>query len=82
MEDLFLVADRYDLKELREKTLKSLLASFKTDSVIPFLFRSVRMFPELHAPVVIVVPKSCGPAISKKNIRAMYKDHLNVFDIW
>ncbi|KAF9313514.1 hypothetical protein BG003_005088 [Podila horticola] len=80
-EDLFLAADRYNVKELQEPLLRPLLANLDATNVIPFLFRSAYMIPELRGPAVNFVAKSWGPAIPKKNIRSMYKDHPDVFDI-
>ncbi|KAG0337763.1 hypothetical protein BG000_004990 [Podila horticola] len=81
MEDLFLAADRYDVQELREQALESLLDSLDAENAIPFLFRTAYKFPELRKPVVEFVAKSCGTAIPRKNIRNMYRDHPDVFDI-
>ncbi|KAG0025140.1 hypothetical protein BGZ82_010197 [Podila clonocystis] len=81
MEDLFLAADRYSVKELQEPMLKSLLANLDVANVVPFLFRSAYMIPELREPVVKFVAKSCGSAIPKNNIRCSFKDHPDVVDI-
>ncbi|KAF9280947.1 hypothetical protein BGZ74_002486, partial [Mortierella antarctica] len=79
MEDIFLAADRYDVKELCEETLKPLLANLKRAIAVPFLFRSAYMFAELRKPVVKYITSTIGPAILK-DIRTMHKDHPDVFD--
>ncbi|KAF9332173.1 hypothetical protein BG006_004961 [Podila minutissima] len=81
MEDLFLAADRYDVQELRDLTLKPLLERLDADNAIPFLFRTAYKFSELRKPVVQFVVKSCGSTIAKKNIRSTYRDHPDVLDI-
>ncbi|KAF9280946.1 hypothetical protein BGZ74_002485 [Mortierella antarctica] len=81
MEDLFLAADRYNVKELQDPLLHSLITNLDVTNVIPFLFRSAYMIPELREPVVKFVAKSCGSSIPKKNIRNTYRNHSDVFDI-
>lgn len=81
MEDLFLAADRYDVMDLREITLKPLLASLGPGNVLPFLFRTAYKFPELRKTVIQFVAKSAGSAIPRKEIRNTYKDHPDLLDI-
>ncbi|KAF9329652.1 hypothetical protein BG006_007296, partial [Podila minutissima] len=82
IEDLFLATDRYDVQELRQQTLETLLEGLHADSAVPFLFRTAYLFEgELREPVIQFVAKSCGPEMSKKKIYGEYKEHPEVLEI-
>ncbi|KAG0075305.1 hypothetical protein BGZ93_010110 [Podila epicladia] len=82
IEDLFLASDRYDVQELRQQTLETLLEGLHVDSAVSFLFRTAYLFEgELREPVVQFVAKSCGPEMSKKKIYGEYKEHPEVLEI-
>lgn len=82
IEDLFLATDRYDIQELRQQTLETLLEELHADSAVPFLFRTAYLFEgELREPVIQFVAKSCGPEMSKKKIYGEYKEHPEVLEI-
>ncbi|KAF9326814.1 hypothetical protein BG006_009800 [Podila minutissima] len=74
-EDLYLVADRYEIDGLRQSALGHLLPGSSSESVISFLFRTAYLFKELREPVVKYVARTCGAEISKKAVQQEYADH-------
>lgn len=81
LEDLFLAADRYNVKELRDQILKPLLAGLDATNAIPFLFRVAYKFFDVRKPTIQFVAKTFGLATITKDLRNTYKDHPDAFDI-
>lgn len=74
-EDLYLVADRYEVDALRQSALGHLLPGSNSVGVIQFLFRTAYLFEELRAPVIKHIAMMCSSEIANKATQQMYASH-------
>ncbi|KAG0355361.1 hypothetical protein BG005_005732 [Podila minutissima] len=81
-EDLYLVADRYEIDGLRQSALGHLLPGSSSEGVIPFLFRTAHLFEELRAPVVKHIATVCSSEIAKKTTQQLYTSHPQCIELF
>lgn len=74
-EELYLIADRYEIDGLRQSALGHLLPGSSSEGVIPFLFRTAYLFEELRAPVVKYIATVCSSEIATKTTQQLYTGH-------
>ncbi|KAG0342240.1 hypothetical protein BG000_006159 [Podila horticola] len=68
-EEVFLAADRYEVDELRQLALATILSKLTVEGAIPFLFRTAYLHKDLRAPVVKYVATTCRAEISIKSVQ-------------
>ncbi|KAG0080941.1 hypothetical protein BGZ92_000408 [Podila epicladia] len=81
-EDLYLVADRYEIDGLRQSALGHLLPGSNSESVIPFLFRTAYLFEELRAPVVRYIATVCSSEMAEKTTQQLYTSHPQCIELF
>ncbi|KAF9574931.1 hypothetical protein EC968_004932 [Mortierella alpina] len=74
-EDLYLLADRYNILPLREIAGIRILSGLHASWAVPFLFRTAYLFEELRPHVIKFVVKNCVLMIVQKKVQQDYFDH-------
>ncbi|KAG0017244.1 hypothetical protein BGZ80_008502 [Entomortierella chlamydospora] len=74
-EDVYLIADRYNVVDLRRMAASHILLGLSTAWALPFLFRTAYLFDDLRSPVIAFVVQSSMDEIVGKDALAKYYDH-------
>ncbi|KAF9947451.1 hypothetical protein BGZ70_002675, partial [Mortierella alpina] len=74
-EDLYLLADRYNITPLRDMAGSRILWGLHASWAVPFLFRTAYLFEELRPRVIKFVVKHCVLTIVQKKVQQDYFDH-------
>ncbi|ORZ09069.1 hypothetical protein BCR41DRAFT_140529 [Lobosporangium transversale] len=74
-EDVYLVADRYNVTELRDRAAERILRNLSTAWVVPFLFRTAYLFEDLRLPVIKYIVQFCMSSVAAKDALAKYYEH-------
>ncbi|KAI7821997.1 hypothetical protein BC939DRAFT_454450 [Gamsiella multidivaricata] len=75
-EDVYLVADRYNISELRRMAVSRILFGLQAKWAVPFLFRTAYLFDDLRAPLIKYVVQNCMASIVTKETQATYENHV------
>ncbi|KAF9164380.1 hypothetical protein BGX21_008521 [Mortierella sp. AD011] len=74
-EDVYLIADRYSIVDLRRMAASRILSGLSTTWALPFLFRTAYLFDDLRLPVITFVSQNSMEEIVGKDALAKYYDH-------
>ncbi|KAG0321593.1 hypothetical protein BGZ99_003808 [Dissophora globulifera] len=74
-EDVYLVADRYDVPALRQMAVVRLLAGLDGSWAVSFLFRTAYLFEDLRPRLIRYVAQHCMAKIVDKKLQKQYFDH-------
>ncbi|KAF9196884.1 hypothetical protein BGZ50_005959 [Haplosporangium sp. Z 11] len=74
-EDVYIIADRYNVPELRRLAGSRIVAGLNGTWVVPFLFRTAYLFDELRQPVIKYVVKNKMTQVASKKTQEEYFDH-------
>ncbi|KAI1314594.1 hypothetical protein EDD11_001977 [Mortierella claussenii] len=75
-EDLYLIADRYNIQKLKSLAATHLLEGLNTSWALPFLFRTAYLFDELRTPVIRLVVRKRPQDLLTKQVLAQYYNHV------
>lgn len=73
-EEVFLAANHYEVDELRQLSLTTILSKLTPEGTIPFLFRTAYLHKDLR-PVIKYVAIICGAEISEISVQQVYAYH-------
>ncbi|KAF9110183.1 hypothetical protein BGX27_006697 [Mortierella sp. AM989] len=74
-EDVYLIADRYNVVDLRRMAATRILSGLSTSWAIPFLFRTAYLFDDLRSSVVKFIVQNNMAEVTGKDSLAKYYDH-------
>ncbi|KAG0257346.1 hypothetical protein BG011_004020 [Mortierella polycephala] len=74
-EDVYIIADRYNIPELRRLAGSRIVAGLNGTWAVPFLFRTAYLFDELRQPVIKYVVKNKMTQVASKKTQEEYFDH-------
>ncbi|KAI8594564.1 hypothetical protein EDD21DRAFT_393382 [Dissophora ornata] len=74
-EDVYLVADRYDVPQLRRMAVDRILLGLDSQWAVDFLFRTAYLFEDLRLPVIRFVVRKSMSSIVNKSVQQTFYDH-------
>ncbi|KAF8957297.1 hypothetical protein BGZ46_002213 [Entomortierella lignicola] len=74
-EDVYLIADRYNVVDLRRMAASRILLGLNTKWAVAFLFRTAYLFDDLRTPVITYIVQKSMPQIVTKDALEKYYDH-------
>ncbi|KAF9899715.1 hypothetical protein EC991_008422 [Linnemannia zychae] len=74
-EDVYIIADRYNIPELKVMAGTRIIQGLSSEWAVPFLFRTGYLFEEMRQALVKFVVKNNMGEVSQKETQAMFFDH-------